>query len=68
MVSKSRKQWQAMTPAERRERIGEILAILESRRQSEPVPKTTGEWWESAGYLQTATLFAYSMLGGRVED
>jgi hypothetical protein len=62
MVATARKRWQELTRTERRHRVNEILGSLESRQRREPVPMTTGEWWESVGYLQLATLFAYSVL------
>jgi hypothetical protein len=62
MVAESRKSWKNMTHGERWERFSEILMDVENRRINEPVPKTCGEWWQSAGYARIAAIFAYSIL------
>jgi hypothetical protein len=68
MVMGPLKPWGSMSRVERREALEGILAKLERRRQSEPPCRTTGEWWDSAGYMQAAAFFIYSVLeaGGKL--
>jgi hypothetical protein len=65
MISKSGKPWRNLRGAARQVRLKKIMAALERRRQNEPIPKTTSEWWKSTGYLKRATIFAYSILEER---
>jgi len=65
MITQPRKSWRCMTQAQRRKRLEQILTALERRRLIEPIPRTTGEWQRSAGYLQAATRFCYCIVGCR---
>jgi len=56
------KPWRQLTHWERRKRLDDALENWERRRQHEPEPETSGEYWDSAGYLQAASLLAYSVL------
>ena len=63
MVERRGKPWSLLSRAERRDRLEEIFMALEIRERCEPAPRTTGEFWKSAGYLKRATVLAAVVLG-----